>query len=325
MSPNEHVPSMVQAGGYFPEARGFVDGEWYYEENVRAVRLGLRLQKKLHQEKSPFQTLAVYDTTFFGKVLTLDDAVMLTERDEFVYHEMLTHLPLCSMADPKSVLIIGGGDCGCLREILKHESVTRVVQVDIDERVTRVCEQFFPWTRQAASDPRAELLFDDGIHYIDKSESEFDLIIVDSTDPKGPGVVLFLADFYQKVARALKPGGVMVAQTETPHWQAVMMGAIYQEMRQAFPLVSSYLGWIPTYPSGCWSWAYASASRQHGDYLDEPRAKKLESTCLYYNRDVHRGAFAQPNFVKKILAGENPFRALDESHRRFLLSEGALS
>ncbi len=324
MSQSERAPSMIQAGAYYPEARGMREGEWFYEENARAVRLGLRLQSKLHEETSPFQTLAVYDTTFFGKVLTLDDAVMLTERDEFVYHEMLTHLPLCSLPEPRSVLIIGGGDCGCLREILKHESVERVVQVDIDERVTRVCEQFFPWVQRVASDPRAELLFDDGINYVAKSQGEFDLIIVDSTDPKGPGVVLFLEDFYQKVARALKPGGVMVAQTETPHWQAVMMGAIYQEMHKAFPRVSSYLGWIPTYPSGCWTWAYASKTREPSDYFDEPRATRLEEGCLYYNRDVHRAAFAKPNFVKKILAGENPFHKIDERHREWLIQEGLL-
>ena len=281
-------------------ADGFFDGEWFFEEGEGGTRFGMKVLEKLHQERSDFQKLTVYQTEFFGKVLTLDDVIMLTERDEFVYHEMLTHLPLLTIEDPRSVLIIGGGDTGCLREALKHPGLQRVVQCDIDERVTRVSEMFFPWVKPTLADPRAEVIFEDGVKYIEEHKAEFDLIIVDSTDPVGPAVGLFLEDFYRKVGDALKPGGVMVAQTESPHWSPEMMGTIYEQMRSAFPEVSPYLGWIPTYPSGCWSWAYASRSRKPGDYFNGELAEVIARSTRYYNPAIGEAAFALPNFVKRI-------------------------
>ena len=165
---------------------GRVSGDWYYEENAGTTRFGIRVTEKLHEERSAFQKLVVYETAFFGRVLTLDDVVMLTERDEFVYHEMLVHVPLCSMPEPRRVLIVGGGDCGALREALKHPNLERVVQCDIDERVTRVSEKFFPWVGKTLTDPRAELVFGDGIDYVKRHATSFDLVVVDSTDPVGP-------------------------------------------------------------------------------------------------------------------------------------------
>lgn len=287
-------------------ATGHFDGSWLYEGTGR-TRLGIKVKEMLHEESSDYQKLAVYDTGFFGKVLTLDDCVMLTERDEFVYHEMLTHLPLLSMENPRQVLIIGGGDAGCLREALKHPTLERVVQCDIDERVTRVSEQFFPWVTSAIEHPRAEVIFQDGIRYIDEHEGVFDLIIVDSTDPVGPAVGLFLEEFYRKVSRALKPGGVMVAQTESPHWDPAMMGTIYEQMGKAFQHVHAYMGWIPTYPSGCWTWSYASNTRRPDDYFNVDSAALIEKGTHYYNAEIQKAAFALPNFVKRVVQNDNPF------------------
>ena len=222
-------------GRILPVARGHVSGNWYYEENPGASRLGIRVGEKLHEERSAYQKLSVYDTAFFGRVLTLDDVVMLTERDEFVYHEMLVHVPLCSIPEPQRVLIIGGGDCGALREALKHPNVEKVVQCDIDERVTRVSERFFPWVHEACADPRAELVFADGIEYVARHAASFDLIAVDSTDPVGPAAGLFVGDFYRAVLRALRPGGVMTAQTESPHWNADLVASIYREIHCFVP------------------------------------------------------------------------------------------
>ena len=248
-------------------------------------------------------------------MLALDDLVMFTERDEFVYHEMLVHVPLCGIPEPKSVLIIGGGDAGCIREALKHPSVERVVLCEIDERVTRVCEEYFPWVADAVRDPRVELIFDDGVAFIEKHASTFDLIIVDSTDPIGPAVGLFLRDFYRKAARALKPGGVMAAQTESPHWGAPMVGAIYGELRHAFAHVAPYLGFIPTYPSGTWSWCWASADRAHDAFFDADRAAAIAAGCRYFNPEIHRAAFALPNFARAAADGRNFFARFDERHR----------
>ena len=296
------VPQELLAG--VDAAHGFVEGDWFYEEGNRATRLGIKVSKKLHEETSEFQKLTVYETPFFGKILTLDDVMMLTERDEFVYHEMLTHIPLLSMENPKSVLIIGGGDAGCLREALKHPTIEKVVQCDIDERVTRVSEKFFSWVAPAVSDSRSEVIFEDGVKYIEEHKNAFDLIIVDSTDPVGCAVGLFLAEFYTKVAEALKPGGVMVAQTESPHWAPKMVGAIYGEMRKVFTHVQPFIGSIPTYPSGCWSWAYASKTRVPGDYFNAELASEIEQTTKYYNTQMQTASFALPNFVKHAVQGD---------------------
>lgn len=302
-----------------PVGRGRRVGEWFEEENVGAARLGLRIRTLLHEERSPFQKLSLYDTAFFGKVLTLDDVVMLTERDEFVYHEMLVHVPLCSMPRPRRVLIIGGGDCGALREVLRHPEIERAVQCDIDERVTRVSERFFPWVRETLADPRAEAVFEDGVAYIDRHEGEFDLIAVDSTDPIGPAAGLFAGEFYRRVIRALRPGGVMTAQTESPHWNPDLVADIYREMKASFPRVAAYGCWIPTYPSGCWTMAYASPDRSPTDHFDESRAAALETGCRYYNRALQTAAFALPNFARSVVYdGVDPFASYTRAQRALL-------
>ena len=305
------IPEPLKEESALIESRGWLDGDWYFEEDYAAVRLGFRCREKLHEEQSPYQKITLYDSAFLGRFLTLDDIIMLTERDEFVYHEMLAHVPLCSIPEPKNVLIVGGGDCGCLREVLRHPSVEMVVQCEIDERVTRVCEEYFTWVHEAVADPRVELVFDDGVKLIEGREKTFDLVIVDNTDPKGPSVNLFLRDFYARAARALKPGGVLVAQTESPHWDADLVVAVYGELRAVFAQVDAYLGWVPSYPSGAWSWAYAANDRCHDDYFDDRRARLLEAECRYYNSAVHAGAFALPNFVRQTVGGVNPFERFD--------------
>jgi spermidine synthase len=310
-----NLPRELLEDGVLPGARGFVDGDWYFEEDCGATRRGLLVEQLLHEEQSPFQTIRVYETPFFGRVLTLDDIVMLTERDEFVYHEMLVHVPLCSLEAPRSVLIVGGGDCGCLREVLRHDGVERVVQCDIDERVTRICERWFPWAEPAVADSRTELVFSDAIAYVAEHPESFDIVIVDGTDPKGPAVGLFTTEFYASVARALRPGGVMTAQTESPHWDAGMVGAIYQQIRGAFTQVASYLCAIPSYPSGCWTLAYAANERTHGQYFATDRAAAIAESSLYYNAAVHHAAFALPGFAARAVAGENPFVRFEERVR----------
>jgi spermidine synthase len=297
----------------FPDicGTGSFDGQWLTEEDQGAMRFGIRVDSVLYEERSPYQRIRVCDSRFFGRVLTLDDLVMLTERDEFVYHEMLVHVPLCSIPDPRSVAVIGGGDCGCIREALKHPTIERVVLCELDERVTRVCEEWFSWVRECARDRRVELVFDDGVRFIERRAAEFDLIVIDSTDPIGPAVGLFQGDFYRSVAKALKPGGVMTAQTESPHWDPRGIASIYHQMRQAFGHIATYLGFIPTYPSGCWSWAYASNDRRPDAHFDRARAERIGASCHYYNADLQRAAFALPNFARRAVNGENPFTSGD--------------
>ncbi len=290
------------------EMRGGRSEGWHIEEGFGAVRLGLRVSALLHEEQSEYQKIAVCESEFFGRILFLDDLIMLTERDEFVYHEMITHVPLCGIKAPKRVLVIGGGDCGCLREILKHPSVERAILCEIDERVTEVCKEHFPWVEKVTADPRVELAFADGVAHVEEHPAEYDLVIVDSTDPIGPAVNLFRHEFYTRVAKCLRPGGVMVAQTETPFYAPEVVGRIRAELSTAFRFVDFFLGFIPTYPSGCWSWAYASNDGPYDAYFDELRAREVARSCRYYNPEIHRAAFSLPNFARTAINGEDPWK-----------------
>jgi spermidine synthase len=307
-------PDLPPDLGMVPNTGG-LSGEWFQEDNQGVTRLGIRVSAHLHTEKSPYQKIDVYESPFFGRFLTLDDLMMVTERDEFVYHEMLIHVPLCAMPEPTSVLIIGGGDCGCIREALRHRSIERVVQCEIDERVTRVSERFFPWVSEAIADPRVELVFDDGVRYIEQNRREFDLIVVDSTDPIGPAVGLFLADFYGKVRDALRPGGLMAAQTESPHWNAATLGAIRGQIDSAFRHVATYWGSVPTYPSGSWCWTLAGLDRAYDEFFDDGRAREIAQHTLYYNAEIHRACFMLPSFARAALRGQDPFGRFDRASR----------
>lgn len=309
-APVDAIPPGLEDGADKPAARGFVDGSWYTEETAGAVRQAIRVGQLLHQETTPYQRIAVYDTAFFGKMLTLDGLLMLTERDEFVYHEMLVHVPLCSLEGPKRVLIVGGGDCGCLREVLKHDSVVEAIQVDIDERVTAVARSHFPWVRICEADPRAKLIFDDGLEFIRNNPSAFDLVVIDSTDPRGFALGLFLSEFYATVARSLTDRGIMSAQTESPHWDAPMVGAIYGQIRRAFPHVAPYLASVPSYASGLWTLAHAS--KEPRGPCNTLRAHRLGKSCRYYNEHIHEACFALPGFVRAAIEGQSPFSRFDE-------------
>ncbi len=312
MNAREKVPAALVDGGLLPPTRGWCDEGWYTEEQSGCVRLSLRVDRCLQRERSPYQSIAVYETPFFGRVLTLDDIIMLTERDEFVYHEMLVHVPLCEIEHPTSMLIIGGGDCGAAREALKHDCVERIVQCDIDERVTRVCQQWFPWVEQVIEDPRVELVFRDGVEFLDENPDSFDVIVVDSTDPKDFAVGLYVRDFYAKVARALKQGGIMTAQAESPHWDAAMINAIYREMRAVFQFATGYLCMIPTYASGCWNLAFASNARGHHALRAPTRANEVALQCRYYTPEIHDAAFVLPRFASEVVdEGRNPFERFD--------------
>lgn len=290
-----------------PASVGAFDGAWVSEVFQEAARHGIRASERLHQETSPWQRIAVYETGFFGRVLTLDDLVMVTERDEFVYHEMLAHVPICTAPAPRSVLIIGGGDCGTLREVLKYPEVERAVLCEIDERVTRVSARFFPWVASVCADPRVSLIFADGSRFLDASPQAFDVVLIDSTDPVGAAAGLFLRDFYGKVAGALRPGGVLAAQTESPFWSPRQVSAIYAELGSQFDHVSPYVGFVPTYPSGMWSWAWASRDRGPEHYVDWKRAEAVSATCRYYHPGLQRAAFSVPAFVKAVVEGGDPF------------------
>ena len=234
--------------------------------------------------------------------MVIDGCVMLTTRDNFLYHEMMTHPALFTHARAKRVVIIGGGDCGTLREVLKHEEVESAVQVEIDERVTRLAEQYFPELCEANGDPRAELLFIDGIKYMAEAEPEsLDLIIVDSTDPVGPAEGLFNAAFYGSCHRALRHGGLLVQQSESPLAHIELIKSMRSAMRTCgFSAVRTLPFPQPCYPTGWWS---CTMARKGGDLsgFRERGAISKKFPTRYYNADIHRAALAQPEFMREAL------------------------
>jgi len=284
-----------------------LDNTWFSEPfESEGSAFSLKITKKLHEEQSPFQKIEVYETTHWGRLLVLDGAVMLTQRDNFTYHEMMAHPVLFTHPNPRDVLIIGGGDCGMLKEVLKHQSVRRAVQVDIDERVTRVSEQFFPELVESNGDPRAELLFDDGVAYVkNTAPGSFDVIIIDSTDPIGPAAGLFGAEFMKDAYKLLRDDGLIVQQSESPilHIDSILK-ELYGVMRGAgFAKVATLSFPVVGYPSGWWSATMASKGADLTKFREQDSANKPFQTS-YYNAAVHRGALAAPEFCKKLFTDQ---------------------
>jgi spermidine synthase len=284
-----------------------LDNTWFSEPfESEGSAFSLKVTKKLHEEQSPFQKIEVYETTHWGRLLVLDGAVMLTQRDNFTYHEMMAHPVLFTHPDPRDVLIIGGGDCGLLKEVLKHPNVRRVVQVDIDERVTRVAEQFFPELVESNGDPRAELLFDDGVAYVkNAAPGSFDVMIIDSTDPIGPAAGLFGAEFMKDAYALLRDDGLIVQQSESPilHIDTILK-ELYEVMRGAgFAKVATLLFPVVGYPSGWWSATMASKGADLTHFREQDAATKPFPT-RYYNAAIHRAALAVPEFCKKLFTDQ---------------------
>lgn len=264
----------------------------------------LKIKSKCHEEQSKYQFLEIFETETFGNLMVIDGCVMLTTRDNFLYHEMMSHPALFTHPEPKNVVIIGGGDCGTLKEVLKHPSVQKVTQVDIDERVTRLSEQFFPELCTSNDDPRAELLFDDGIKWVKNAPAgSIDVIIIDSTDPVGPAEGLFAVDFYRDCYKALAENGIVVQQSESPllHSESIIK-KVHQDMKTVgFETTHTLPFPQPVYPTGWWS---ATMALKSGS-VSALRTQDIESKSFdteYYNLGIHQGALATPEFMKKVLA-----------------------
>jgi spermidine synthase len=278
------------------------EATWKYENfEPSGSAIGYRITRRLDEVQSPFQKIEIFETTDWGNLMLIDGAVMLTTRDNFLYHEMMSHPALFTHADPRHVVIIGGGDCGTLREVLKHPGIERAVQCDIDEQVTRMAEKYFPELCESNADPRAQLLFDDGIAYMaDCAPGSVDIVIVDSTDPVGPAEGLFNKAFYDSCFRALKDDGILVQQSESPLVLLELIKAMRAEMRKAgFTAFKTLPFPQPCYPTGWWSSTLARKSGGFGFREHDARAKAFDSR--YYSADIHRGALIAPPFVAAAL------------------------
>ncbi|MBX6377882.1 MAG: polyamine aminopropyltransferase [Clostridia bacterium] len=271
---------------------------WFTEDQTDHLRLSVRVREVLHRARSPYQAVAVYETEAFGRLLALDDVIMTTERDEFVYHELMAHVPLVTHPRPQRVCIVGGGDGGVLREVLKHPGVTADL-VEIDAKVVEVSRRFLPSIATRFDDPRARVLYEDGIVHMARCEAAYDVVIVDSTDPVGPAVGLFGEDFYRSVYRALRDDGCFVAQTESPFFNQDLIRRVQATLRAIFPVVRLYWGVVPTYPGGFWTFSFASKGP---DPLTAPLERAARLGTRWYSAAVHRAAFVLPPFVEALVA-----------------------
>jgi len=274
-----------------------LDNNWYTEIHADCgSAFSLELGEKVHEEQTPYQLLTIYNTRQWGYLMTLDGLVMLTTRDNFLYHEMMTHPALLTHPDPKRVLIIGGGDCGTLREVLKHPGVEKAVQAELDERVTRVSEEYFPELCESNGDARAQLEFVDGIKWIEDAEpGSYDIIIIDSTDPVGQAARLFSAEFYTDCHKALSANGILIAQSESPLLHSDIIKSMRNNMRTAGFADLATLGFPqPVYPSGWWSSTMAVKSGSAKDF------RKIDAAKLntrYYTSELHQGLLTLPPFL----------------------------
>ncbi len=276
--------------------------QWYDEVFEDKSRFGLIVSRTLFHAKSEFQTIDIIETELFGKVLALDGVFQTSIKDEYYYHEMLIHPALTTTPQIKRVLVVGGGDGGSVREVLRYPEVERVTMVEIDSVVVDACKEHLPEIGRAWRDPRLELLIQDGIEYVEKMEPEsVDVIIVDGPDPVGPAVGLFKKAFYQDCCKRLTKHGVLAVQSESPHVMNQEFLQIVSELKSAFRRVHPYFGPVPIYPGSGWSYVYASNEQDPLRIIDQ-RIEQIEKDCRYYNRDIHRSAFALPNEIKQRLS-----------------------
>lgn len=272
---------------------------WYSETLYPQWQQQLAVETVLFEEQTEQQHLVVFENPTFGRVLALDGVVQLTERDEFVYHEMMTHVPLLAHGNARSVLVIGGGDGGILREVLRHP-VERVVLVEIDGAVVDFAKRYFPMVSNGAfDDPRLEVRIEDGAQYVRECGKAFDVILCDSTDPHGPGAVLFTPEFYRDCAGCLTDGGIFVNQSGVPFLQGEELAMIHGNLREAFQDVRFYLGVIPTYVGGFMAFGYATQGRDEVGLAElKGRMEQWGGACRYYAPEVHQAAFALPPFIR---------------------------
>lgn len=276
---------------------------WYTENHTEKVKFSIKVDKHIYSEQSNFQRIDIFESEEFGRFLTLDGLMMVNEKDEFIYHDMITHTAMAVNPNIKNVLVIGGGDGGTVRELARYKTIEKIDMVEIDELVVRASMEFLQYTSCKLKDNRVNLFFEDGINFVVDKKEEYDLIIVDSTDPIGPGEGLFTEEFYKNCFEALTKEGILINQNESPYYEDNAKAAkrANNKLRNIFPLAEVYQYHIPTYPSGHWLFGFASKGLHPIKDFKKEQWEKLNLKTKYYNTDIHKGAFALPNYVKELL------------------------
>lgn len=276
---------------------------WFSEPHTPNVKLSIRVDRQLYSGQSEFQQIEVFESPEFGRFLVLDGYIMLTEKDEFIYHEMIVHVPMAVHPEVKKVLVIGAGDGGAVRELVRYPEIEQIDLVEIDEEVIKVSMDYLPRTSCELRNEKVKIHFEDGLKFVRPKENEYDLIIVDSTDPFGPGEGLFTKEFYGNCYKALKEDGIMVNQHESPFYEADATACMRAHKRivESFPISRVYQAHIPTYPSGHWLFGFASKKYHPVQDLDADRWLAREMETRYYTPKLHEGAFCLPAYVEKLL------------------------
>lgn len=274
---------------------------WYSELHDGQSGLTLKIDRVVESLKSNFQRIDVIENKDFGKLLVLYGSLMVCDNDNNAYNEMISHVPLFAHSDPKQVLIIGGGDCGALTEVVKHPEVQQCTMCEIDKMVVETSEKHFPYLTRGLTDPRAKVIFEDGKSYIERGGGHYDIVILDLSDPIGPAADLFQKEFHKKIFEQLNDDGIMVAQTESPFYNQQTVKSLYTNLKKIFPIVKMYTCFMPIYPSGFWSFAFCSKKHDPIKDFDQARYDKLKLKTRYYNADTHKACFALPQFIKQLL------------------------
>ncbi|SLK22600.1 Putative Spermidine synthase [Clostridium chauvoei JF4335] len=276
---------------------------WYTENQTENVNFSMKVKKHLYSNQSSFQKIDVLDTYEFGRVLVIDNWTMVTEKDEFIYHEMITHVAMATNENIENVLVIGAGDGGTVRELTRYKNICNIDMVEIDEDVVKASKEFLPFTANKLDDERVNLLFEDGIKFIKGKEKVYDLIIVDSTDPIGPGEGLFTTEFYKDCFDALTDKGILINQCESPYYPNNQreMRRSFNKLKDLFNVCEAYQYHMPTYPSGHWMFCFASKDLHPIKDFNAEKWNALGLKTKYYNTDLHIGAFMLPNYVKDLL------------------------
>ena len=278
-----------------------LNGSWVIEAGFGYGQC-IEVKEKLFETQSKFQKIEIYDTVKLGRLLLLDGIIQLTSFDEFAYQEMMAQLPYYAHGDPERVLVIGGGDGGVLRELARHKEIGVLDICEIDEEVISAARKFLPKLACGYDDPRVKINIADGSKFIQEKPEYYDLIIVDSTDPGGPGAPLFTAEFYAALKRALRPGGVVATQAESPWLLPDVVKQLFSAAKANFNFTGYGAISVPTYPTGMIAVCTASDSKDITSPAREVEPE-IAAQLRYYNSDIHRAAFAQPNFVKTLLLG----------------------
>jgi len=276
---------------------------WFSEKHTPRVQFSIKVDRQLYSGQSEFQRIDIFDSREFGRFLALDGYIMLTEKDEFIYHEMLAHVPMALAPDIKNVLVIGAGDGGVVRELVRYPTIENIDLVEIDPLVIEVCKKYLPSTAFCLDDDRVNIFNEDGLKYIRRFEDHYPLIIVDSTGPIGPAEGLFTKEFYGNCYKALTEKGIMVNQHESPFYSedAQAMQRTHKRVIESFPIAKIYQAHIPTYPSGHWLFGFASKQTHPIKDLNPVKWNSLGMKTRYYNTPLHVGAFALPTYVEELL------------------------